>query len=121
LNKKERLTEDEWNILRQHPLVGEEILQPIISQREILSVVRSHHERCDGKGYPDSLSESDISIFAAIVSVADSYDAMTSNRAYRNSLGREKAIEELKKNRGLQFKAEVVDAFLEILERENRI
>ncbi len=120
LNKIERLTEDEWNILRQHPLVGEEILQPIISQPEILSVVRSHHERYDGRGYPDNLTGRDINIFAAIVSVADSYDAMTSDRAYRASLGREKAIEELKKNRGLQFNAEVVDAFLDILEHETK-
>ena len=78
-------------------------------------MVRSHHERYDGRGYPDKLFGENISIFAAIISVADAYDAMTSPRAYRNDLGREKAVEELKKNQGTQFNSKVVEAFLEIL------
>ena len=70
---------------------------------------------CDGSGYPDGLSRDQINIYAAIVSVADAYDAMTSDRAYRKALSREEAVAELKKHRGTQFNPEVVDAFLEIL------
>lgn len=84
----------------------------------MLEVVRAHHERYDGKGYPDKLSGEHISVFAAIVSVADAYDAMTSSRAYRPALSKEEAIEELKRNKGTQFNPKVLDVFIEILTRE---
>lgn len=115
LNKKEKLTDEEWEIIRRHPVVGEDILRPVLLTREMLAMVRSHHERYDGKGYPDKLSGENISIFAAIIAVADAYDAMTSPRAYRGDLGKEKALEEIRAHRGTQFNAKAVDAFLEVL------
>lgn len=118
LNKKEPLTEEEWEAIKKHPVVGEDILRPVLLTKEMLAMVRSHHERYDGTGYPDKLSGEDISIFASIISVADAYDAMTSPRAYRGDLGKEKAVEELKKYRGSQFNAKVVDVFLEMLRKD---
>ncbi|MEK6565044.1 MAG: HD domain-containing phosphohydrolase [Candidatus Omnitrophota bacterium] len=116
LNKKEKLTDEELRLIRNHPLTGEEILKPLNISQEMLSAVRSHHERHDAKGYPDKISGDNINIFAAIVSVADAYDAMTSCRAYRKPLSKEEAILELKKNSGTQFNPKVIEAFLQILD-----
>lgn len=116
LNKKEPLTEDEWEVIRQHPIVGEDILRPVSLSNEILSIVRAHHERYDGNGYPDKLRGNEINIFAQILSVADSYDAMTSTRAYRFPLNKAEAIKELKANRGAQFNPKIVDTFIGALE-----
>jgi putative nucleotidyltransferase with HDIG domain len=115
LNKKGKLTEEEWAIIQEHPVIGEEILKPVLLDKEMLEVVRSHHERYDGKGYPDKISGENISIFAQIISVADAYDAMTSLRAYRPALDKEEAMEELKGNSGSQFNSQVVESFLKIL------
>lgn len=115
LNKQGPLTDQEWDIMRKHPLIGEEILRPILNRPEMLAVVRGHHERYDGTGYPDQLSRDSINIFAAIVSVADAYHAMTSNRPYRTALSQREAMEELRKNSGTQFHPDVVNVFLEIL------
>ncbi|MBN1522713.1 MAG: HD domain-containing protein [Candidatus Aureabacteria bacterium] len=115
LNKKGKLTEEEWEIIRKHPIIGEDILKPVHISQEMLTIVRSHHERFDGNGYPDKLSGESINILASIVSVADAYDAMTSPRAYRPALNREKAVEELKKNSGTQFHADVVETFISIM------
>lgn len=120
LNKKEKLTDEEWELIRQHPSMGEEILKPVLSDEEMLSVIKSHHERYDGKGYPDKISGENINIFAQIVSVADTYDAMTSARAYRPALSKETAIEELRQNSGSQFNPKVVEAFLKVLEEEEK-
>ncbi len=117
LNKKDKLSGDEWEIIQRHPKIGEEILKPVLSDEEMLSVVRSHHERYDGKGYPDGLKGENINLFAQIVSVADTFDAMTSARAYRGALTKEVAIEEIKKNSGIQFNPKVVEVFVEILEQ----
>ena len=97
LNKKEKLTDEELQLIRNHPLTGEDILKPLRISEEMLSAVRSHHERYDALGYPDKINGDNINIFAAIVSVADAYDAMTSCRAYRQPLSKEEAILELKK------------------------
>ncbi len=118
LNKKEKLTEEEWEIIRKHPAIGEEILKPILLTDEMLAVVRGHHERYDGKGYPDKIGGEGVNIFAAIVSVADAYDAMTSPRAYRPAMTKEEAIRELEKNKGTQFNPKVVDVLLQILKEE---
>jgi len=112
------LTAAEWEVIKSHPVVGEELLKPAILNRELLLIVRCHHERYDGKGYPDRLAHDDIPIFAQIIAVADAYDAMTSNRSYRNALKRSQAIEELKKHRGTQFNPRIVDVFLLVLEKE---
>jgi HD-GYP domain-containing protein (c-di-GMP phosphodiesterase class II) len=120
LNKKGKLTEEEWEIVKRHPLIGEDILRPVILNEEMLAMVRGHHECYDGKGYPDQLSGDKVNIFAAILFVADAFDAMTSERAYRSALNRQEAIAELKANSGTQFNPEVVDVFLEILKDEEK-
>jgi len=115
LNKKSALSDSEWDLIHQHPTVGEEILKPIFLDEEMLAVVRSHHERFDGKGYPDGLRAGQINIFAQIVSVADSYDAMTSSRSYRVALSKEEAIARLKEGCGTQFNPAIVEAFIRAL------
>jgi len=120
LNKREPLTQAEWTEIRKHPVIGENILKPVLLSNELLDIVRSHHERYDGKGYPDGLSGDKIKLMSAIVTVADSYDAMTSARAYRPPLNRQQAIDELKRNRGTQFDPKVVDALIDILDEERR-
>jgi putative nucleotidyltransferase with HDIG domain len=120
LNKKGNLTEGEWETIKKHPVIGEDILRPVILNKEMLAVVRGHHERYDSKGYPDRLSGSNINIFASILSVADAFDAMTSERPYRPALSRQDAIAELKANSGTQFHPRAVDAFLEVLKAEEK-
>lgn len=116
LNKPDKLTPEEWEMIKKHPEIGEEILKPVLDNPDMLAIVRGHHERYDGKGYPDGLSKDQINIYAAIVAVADAYDAMTTDRAYRKALSKSDAIRQLKENRGTQFHPQVVDAFIEILE-----
>lgn len=115
LNKKGKLTEEEWEIIRKHPVIGEGILKPVLLTDEMAEVIRSHHERYDGKGYPDKLSGEQLHLLVKIVSVADAYDAMTSVRAYRAPLTKAEAASELIKNKGSQFDAQVVDVFVKIL------
>lgn len=119
LTKAEKLTPEEWAMLKNHPVIGEDILRPVLLNSEMLAIIRGHHERYDGNGYPDKLAGADINIFTKILSVADAYDAMTSSRPYRSALSREQAIEELKKNRGTQFSPKVVDVFVKILCEEH--
>jgi HD-GYP domain-containing protein (c-di-GMP phosphodiesterase class II) len=115
LNKKEKLSDEDWAVIRQHPAVGSKVVEPIFPDEETLSVVRSHHERFDGKGYPDGLRGSGIPVFAQIVAVADAYDAMTSHRAYRQALSPQVVREELLKGCGTQFNGEIVKVFLNVL------
>jgi HD-GYP domain-containing protein (c-di-GMP phosphodiesterase class II) len=120
LNKPDKLTQEEWEVMRSHPVTGEGILKPVLLDPQMLAIVRGHHERYDGKGYPDGLSKDEINIFAQILTVADSYDAMTSSRAYRKvSLRREEAVAELQKNKGAQFNPRIVDVFCKMLQEEN--
>jgi len=121
LNKPGKLTEQEWEEIRKHPVIGEEILKPVLLNEEMLSIVRGHHERYDGKGYPDKISGDNINIFAAILSVADAYDAMTSHRAYRTALDKQTALEEIKRNRSAQFNPKAVDALLLVLQDEDKL
>jgi len=118
LNKKGSLDEEERRRMQKHPLIGEDILKPVSPDKELLKVIRNHHERYDGKGYPDGLNGEEVDILAAIVAVADSYDAMTTDRAYRFGLSREEVIGRLKKNKGTQFNPAVVDAFIRVLRKE---
>lgn len=119
LNKKGLLTKSEWDLIRRHTMVGEEILRPIFPDEEMLYIIRSHHERFDGKGYPDGLKGDKINILAQIVSVADAYDAMTSSRAYRSNLSKQEGIERLREASGTQFNPKIVEAFIRALEKKS--
>jgi len=112
LNKPSSLTDTEFEQVRRHPEIGEHILSPIVDAVEILESVRNHHERYDGKGYPDALQKEQITLGARILAVSDAYEAMTSERPYRSKMSDKKACEEIRRNRGLQFDPEVVDAFM---------
>jgi len=118
LNKTDQLTEEEWGIIRGHPLTGVDILKPVLFDQEMLSIVLHHHERYDGNGYPDHLKGDEINLLTAIVSVADAYDAMTTDRIYRKGMTKQQAMAELEKERGRQFHPKVVDVFLGILKSE---
>jgi putative nucleotidyltransferase with HDIG domain len=118
LNKEGKLTDEEWETVRKHPIIGEDILSPILLNKEMLAMVRGHHERHDGKGYPDKIGSPNISVFTQILTIADSFDAMTSPRSYRPAMSREKAIGELKVNKGAQFNPEIVEIFINLLKEE---
>jgi putative nucleotidyltransferase with HDIG domain len=113
LNKPGPLTVDEFQHIKEHSTLGEKILAPFLTQSPVvLRIVRSHHERIDGSGFPDALRGTQIPLEARIVAVVDAFDAMTTNRAYRPSLPVPKAVEELRRCAGVHFDAEVVEAFL---------
>lgn len=110
-----RLTDEEFEVVRKHPEHGSSILSAISSFRDIAPIVRSHHERMDGKGYPDGLSGTEIPEAARIISVADTFDAMTSTRRYRPSLTFEEALEQLAQARDTQLDGGMVDVFLQVV------
>ena len=113
LNKIEPLSEDEFQIIRQHPIYSENILEPLERMEKLLEYVRHHHERVDGKGYPDGLTGDRLSLGAKILCIADSFDAMTSERPYRKRLSVSEAFEELRRCSGTQFDPEIVKVFIE--------
>ncbi len=115
LTKPDKLNEEEWKEVKLHSLAGAVILKPFHFLDKVVKLIRQHHERYDGQGYPDGIKEGNISLGARIMAVADSFDAMTNKRPYRNALSQEEAIEELKKNSGTQFDPKVVEAFLKLL------
>ena len=114
LLKKDKLTREETEVVQTHPIVGEKILQPLGLLPAERAIVRHHHERWDGNGYPDGLAGIEIPLLARIIAVADSYDAMTSNRPYRQALGNDEAVDELVRCCGTQFDKDIVDAFKKI-------
>jgi HD-GYP domain-containing protein (c-di-GMP phosphodiesterase class II) len=118
LTKPGRLTDEEWGIFRNHPARGVEILSPIEALGVLSPGIRHHHERFDGKGYPDGLAGEAIPLIARIICVADSYDAMTSDRSYRSSLGRAKALGELRSCAGTQFDPVAARVFVQEVLRE---
>jgi len=115
LNKKTGLSQGEWDLVRKHPEVGEEILKPVFLDAQMLSVIRSHHERYDGTGYPDGLKADETTISAQIVSVADAYDAMTTSRSYHAAMPKDEALEKIKAGSGTQFNPAVVQALFSVL------
>jgi len=114
LLKNEKLDDKEAEIMSKHAELGAEILSHIKALKDIIPGVRSHHERIDGKGYPDGLKDEEIPIIAKIIAVADTFDALTSNRPYRDAISHERALEELKKNAGIQFDKRIVDVFIRL-------
>jgi HD-GYP domain-containing protein (c-di-GMP phosphodiesterase class II) len=114
LRKPDKLTFEEWQIMKQHPIIGERILSNIPKMSSAAKLVRWHHERWDGKGYPDGLKGEEIPLSARILAVVDAYSAMREKRPYRDGLSKEEAIAELKKNSGTQFDPRVVEVFLSL-------
>ena len=121
LLKETKLSEDEYERVKKHAAKGAEILSAIRRFGDIAPIVRGHHERYDGGGYPDGLRQNDIPEEARIIAVADSFDAMTSDRQYRKSLGFDKAVRELTDGRNTQFDPDIVDAFLIVLNDYEKI
>ncbi len=119
LTKPGRLTDDEWEFIRHHPIAGAEILSRFAGFASGAKYVRHHHERWDGRGYPDGLRGEEIPIGARIIAVADAFDAMTSDRHYRKALSLDLVVEEFKRGAGTQWSEDVVAALFRILRQEN--
>ena len=115
LNAPRALSDDEWKIMRDHTAAGEVMIVSVPELRAFAPAVRSHHERLDGKGYPDKMPGSAIPLVARIVSVADCFNAMIGRRPYRLPMPPSRAMEELLRNRGTQFDPEIVDAMIGIV------
>lgn len=118
INKTGRLTDEEYELIKTHPAVGTEILEHITEMPNLLIGARWHHERYDGKGYPDGLKGGAIPEWARIIGVADAYDAMTSRRSYRDVLPQQVVRAELEKGRGTQFDPVVADAMLALIDAD---
>lgn len=118
LGKEGPLDDGEYGCLKQHPVIGEQILRPLLHDRPtVLAVVRWHHERFDGRGFPDGLRGEGIPLAARIVAVADSFDAMTSERPYRSPLDLDDVVAQLEAGAGSQFDPRCVAAFMTVLQR----
>jgi putative two-component system response regulator len=111
IQKPGKLTEEEWLLIKKHPSVGANIIQPLGFMKREQFIIRHHHERMDGKGYPDGLKGDQLDDLTKIIIVVDSYDAMTSRRNYRNNMTMEQAVEELLRCSGTQFEGQIVEFF----------
>lgn len=118
LNKKEKLTDNEYKLIKKHPVWGSKALSSSKILKPVSKYVLYHHERWDGGGYPEGLKADQIPLISQILAVADAWDAMLSKRSYRDSLGVEKALVEIKKNKGSQFSPRVVKSFIKIIEND---
>jgi len=115
LTKLTVLSKEEWDLVKTHPAIGADILSSLEFLNPGISAILGHHERQDGKGYPLGLTGKGIPVLTAILSIADAYDAMTSDRSYRKAFNQEEAIKRLQEDKGKQFSAEIVDAFVRSL------
>ncbi len=119
LRKPTRLTEEEYDLIKLHPVKGEALLSEVKDLHDIARIIRHHHERFDGKGYPDVLKGEEIPLESRILAVVDAFEAMTSERPYRPSLSLHEALEELKRCAGTQFDPLLVKVMVNIIEEEN--
>ena len=119
INKTSRLTDEEYEEIKTHPAVGADILKRITDLPELMTGARWHHERYDGRGYPDGLAGADIPEAARIIAVADTYDAMTSNRSYRGALPQERVRAEIARCRGSQFDPRYADIMLAMIDEDS--
>ena len=117
LNKVGRLTDEEYAKMKSHVVGGAEILKDFTLVEHVVDGTRYHHERYDGRGYPDGLKGEEIPLFARIIGVADAFDAMTSNRVYRNHMDNDYVMNEMKRGRGTQFDPDALDAFLRLVDK----
>jgi putative two-component system response regulator len=118
INKPGRLTDEEFARIKEHPVIGHKILSNIREMPELSVGARCHHERYDGRGYPEGIAGEDICEEARIIAVADAYDAMTSNRSYRGVLPQEKVRAEIEKGKGSQFDPKFADIMLEMIDQD---
>lgn len=118
LLKTDKLTQDEYNEIKKHPIIGKNILSNAAIFQDIIPIVLYHHERYDGKGYPEGLENNEIPLLAKIVCVADAFDAMTSRRSYRQKLNFDYVKNEIKSKSGTQFDPVIATTFLDILNNE---
>jgi putative nucleotidyltransferase with HDIG domain len=114
INKNGPLTQDEFATIKEHPAIGENMIAHIDFLKPVRKIIRHHHERVDGRGYPDNISGEQLCLGARILAVADTFDAMTSNRPYRKALSDSEALTELIRFAGIQFDRNCVKAFLEV-------
>jgi HD-GYP domain-containing protein (c-di-GMP phosphodiesterase class II)/HAMP domain-containing protein len=119
LSKPGKLSIEEFHVVQKHPVLSEKILKPVNFPFPVQSIVRHHHERYDGKGYPDGIAGEEIPLGARILFVADAYEAMTSDRPYRKALSVQMALSELERNKITQFDARIVEVFTKIIRSEN--
>ena len=110
LNKPERLTDEEFEVVKSHPTTGSRMLKGVKQLDGAAIILRHHHERLDGRGYPDGLANDAIPLFSRILAAADTYDAITSDRPYRKRASRQKALDELRRCAGTQFDPDVIEA-----------
>ena len=120
LGKPGKLTDEEFEIIKSHTVRGGEILSSFKSLKNVGEGALYHHERYDGKGYPEGLAGEDIPLIARMICVADSFDAMNTNRVYRKKLSKEGILEEIERNKGRQFDPEIADIMLRLI-RDGRI
>ena len=119
INKPGRLTDEEYDIIKKHPVMGATILENIKEKRELAIGARSHHEKYGG-GYPDGIKGEEISEQARIIAVADAYDAMTSYRSYRDPMPQEKVRSKIEKGKGTQFDPQFADIMLEMMNEDKK-
>jgi putative nucleotidyltransferase with HDIG domain len=117
LNKEGSLNDSEFSIIRKHPIIGETIIKPIKFLERVLPIIRNHHERVDGRGWPDGLTGAQIPMLVRICTVADAYDAMSSDRPYRDTLDSDKIRRQLICHCGTQFDEELVEIFLRLMDK----
>ena len=120
ISKDGPLDENEWAIVREHPIKGIKIISPLGLPSEVIEGIKYHHERFDGKGYPEGLSGKKIPLFARIIAIADAYDALTIGRPYKSPLSKNEALLEIKKCAGSQFDEELVEVFIEEIKKNDR-
>jgi putative two-component system response regulator len=116
LGKPGPLSDEEWALMRRHPEIGERICQPLAFAAQVRPMIRHHHERWDGRGYPDALRAEAIPLGARIIGIVDAFDAMTHDRPYRPSLDLDQAIDEVRRNVGHQFDPDLAPSFMAIIE-----
>jgi HD-GYP domain-containing protein (c-di-GMP phosphodiesterase class II) len=119
LDKEDTLTESEFEQMKDHTRIGGRILEPLRAFRTLIPLVRNHHERFDGNGYPDGLSGQSIPLLVRILTLADAYDAMTSDRPYRHSMPKSVALTVIRLGAGLQFDPHVASVFLDVVARRD--
>jgi len=113
LNKKDKLTENDWETIKKHVITSYQLLKSVDEYSHVSEAVLYHHERLDGTGYPEEIKDGEIPLLSKIIAVADAYEAMTADRPYHNKKTKEEAVEELKKYSGKQFDENLVNIFVD--------